>query len=45
MKPTNKAGRPAAALAASEVGAIALMYSQTWNQIAIIITRAWGYTG
>lgn len=35
----------AASLAASEVVAIALMYSQTWNQIAIAITRAWGYTG
>jgi hypothetical protein len=35
----------AAALAESEVAAITLMYSQTWNQSAIAITRAWGYTG
>ena len=32
-------------LAGSEVGAVALQYSPAWKQIAIAITRAWGYAG
>lgn len=32
-------------LAGSEVGAIALQYSPAWKQIAIAITRTWGYAG
>jgi hypothetical protein len=32
-------------LAGSEVGAIALQYSPVWKQIAIAITRTWGYAG
>lgn len=35
----------AALLIAGEIGAVALEYSPAWNQIAIAITRAWGYTG
>jgi hypothetical protein len=32
-------------LAGSEVGAIARQYSLAWKQIAIAITRTWGYAG
>lgn len=35
----------AVVLVAGEVWAVALQYSPAWKQIAIAITRAWGYAG